>query len=190
LVSELAQVALMATLTANPVMKARLARGVSPRGASLRRTPPEPHSVLHRTKAPPPDSLRFAAARERVPPAGPSDSAARERQERRSALYLRLRELSPALFAGLPAPMMCGIRAEIIRRLELDDDRDLAALRSILRQAVARPGYQKALAAEGAMRLDLDDEPVEQVSGEHRARAQGAVDKLKGKVQTKGDGVR
>jgi hypothetical protein len=74
--------------------------------------------------------------------------------------------------------------------LPFGSDQDLAALRSILRQAVARPGYQKALAAEGAMRLDLDDEPVEPVSGEHRARAQGAVAKLKGKVQTKGDGVR
>jgi sRNA-binding protein len=87
-------------------------------------------------------------------------------------------------------PMMCGIRAEIIRRLQLDDERDLAALRAILRQAVDRPGYQLALAIEGAMRCDLAGDPVEPVNAEHRARAQSAVDKLKGKVQTKADGVR
>jgi sRNA-binding protein len=126
--------------------------------------------------APLPDPPRPAAA-----PDLAAAKASRERQERRSELYLRLRQLSPALFAGPAAPMAIGIRAEIIRRLELDDDRDLAALRAVLSQAVARPAYQTALAAEGAMRFDLDGNPVELVNDEHRARAQRALEKMKQK---------
>jgi sRNA-binding protein len=105
-------------------------------------------------------------------------------------LFMRLRQLAPNLFAGPPVPLMCGIYAELVQRLGLDDEQDLAALRAILRKTVNRPAYQMALAAEGAWRRGLAGEPVEPVSETHRARAQSALEALKRKAQIKGNGAR
>ena len=101
---------------------------------------------------------------------------------------MRLRKLSPALFAGRrTAPTMRGIRPEIIRRLGLASDEDLAALRAVLRNTVARPAYQMALTAEGAMRFDLDGIAVASVSERHRQRVQHALEKLRRKAHAAGE---
>ena len=106
-------------------------------------------------------------------------------QARKSALSLRLRKLSPALFAARAAPFAIGINTEIIRRLELLDIQDLRALGVILHFTVTHPRYLRALAAEGAMRHDLDGNPVEPVSAEHRELAQAMLDKLACKAKPK-----
>lgn len=67
--------------------------------------------------------------------------------------------------------MATGIRAAIVERLALSDEEDLGVLRVILNQRVMRPAYQRALMAKGAMRHDLDGNPVAPVSDEHRAKA-------------------
>lgn len=120
-------------------------------------------------------------------PAEPGAQAAKKAawQARKSALYLRLRKLSPALFAAGAAPFAIGINTEIIRRLELLDIQDLRALGVILHFTVTHPRYLRALAAEGAMRHDLDGNPVEPVSAEHRELAQAMLDKLACKAKPK-----
>jgi sRNA-binding protein len=65
----------------------------------------------------------------------------------------------------------------LFERLSLADD-NWRMLRITLSAAVNRPSYLKALAAEGAMRCDLDGNPVEPVSDEHRELAQASLDKL------------
>lgn len=173
----------MATLTASTAMKERLARAMPSalvaQGARIRsastRLPPSPGRA-------PAGLARPALPRSSAAPAQPGKG-------RQAALLLRIRELSPILFAGAPVPMMCGVRSEIIRRLELDDDRDLAALRAILRKIVAKPEYQTALAAEGAVRLNLAGEVVDVVSAAHRTSAKKSLEALRGKLQNAGGRV-
>ena len=106
----------------------------------------------------------------------------RARTDRRNALFLKLRQLSPALFARkeAPAPMMVGIFDAIVARLGLDAA-DRVVLRLVLAEHVACYPYQRALSREGAMRLDLNGNPVDAVTEEQRERAQRAVDKVRAK---------
>jgi hypothetical protein len=122
-------------------------------------------------------------------PAGPEDpeiyAAKATWRARKSTLYMRLRKLSPALFTTRAVPLAIGINDEIVRRLELTDVQDLRALGAILHQTVTRHGYLRALGTEGAMRHDLDGNPVEPVSEEHRELAQATLEKLLRKAQVK-----
>ena len=104
--------------------------------------------------------------------------------ERRNALFLKLREISPALFAAKSAPMKIGISGDIVDRLELDAEatRDLG---KILSQHVNRYAYQKALTAEGAVRLGLDGTPAGLVTEEQRQMAAKKLERLKAKLKAK-----
>lgn len=147
--------------------------------------PPEP--APEPSPAAPAVEVPIAPAVAPAAPAEPGAQAAKKAawQARKSALYLRLRKLSPALFAVRAAPFAIGINTEIIRRLELVDIQDLRALGVILHFTVTHPRYLRALAAEGAMRHDLDGNPVEPVSAEHRELAQAMLDKLACKAKSK-----
>lgn len=199
----------MTTLTANPAMKARIARVMpapparSRTGLPSRSTPPAPapasrpafgfsaraeNSLLRRPGAPiPPEPLeRPAAPASAAPPDADAVAARRAALTRQSDIYMELRKLSPALFAGeRPLPLMVGIHQAIIDRLGLDSVQDRIALRVVLHNHTQWRAYQLALAAEGAMRHGLDGNPVEPVSDEHRAQAQDTLEKLKRKTQTK-----
>jgi sRNA-binding protein len=171
------------TLVATEAMRARLARAmpVPPLGARAEAKTPRsrPPQVAENFLAP-----HGALPGHPAPGAQEKDPAARRAwRARKSDLYARLRRLSPSLFAGRPVPLMRGIREELIRRLSIDDEQDLVALRLILHQVVTRPAYQAALAVEGAMRCDLDGNSIEPISDLHRARAQDALEKLKRKAR-------
>ena len=94
------------------------------------------------------------------------------RQVRQAAIHARLCALAPALFSCQPPlPMAVGIKRELITRLGLDEGRDLAALRAVLRTATERRPYLVALASPGAERHDIAGKPVGRVSLEHQAHA-------------------
>ena len=73
---------------------------------------------------------------------------------------------------------MRGIDRVLIERLGLAGDKDLRLLKVAMRPTVRRRAYLLALGAEGAMRHDLDGEPVEAVSAEHRNGARAWLAKL------------
>jgi sRNA-binding protein len=93
-----------------------------------------------------------------------------------------LRELSPALFAAIPPPPMAiGIHDVIVERLGLDPEGQ-ADLRAVIAGHVHRIAYQKALAAEGAVRLDIDGMPADEVTEEQRQIATKKLERLKAKA--------
>ena len=103
----------------------------------------------------------------------------RDRGDRRNALFLKLRSEWPALFApNKPPPLAIGIDQAIIQHLGLDAT-GVLDLRVLLGQHVARYPYQRALSREGAVRLDLDGNPVGAVTEEQRERALKAVTKVR-----------
>jgi hypothetical protein len=167
----------MPTLTASPAMKARLTKTA----------PPLPRPATQLTKLPaPPKPARPAV----MPPAAveedpEAETRRRARYQRQNALFLRLRELSPALFATTPPPPMAiGVSAAIAARLELDAD-GLRDLGYVMKHHVYRPSYQKALAAEGAVRLDLDGRPAGLVTQDERAKAAKTLERLKAKLKAR-----
>jgi hypothetical protein len=88
--------------------------------------------------------------------------ASKKQQKRASTLFMRLRQLSPALFAGKrPVPMMIGINAEIARRLKLTDPADLAALGIVMRRRVAQTPLPGSARGRGRR---LDGLAIEAVS--------------------------
>jgi sRNA-binding protein len=94
-----------------------------------------------------------------------------------------LREIAPALFATMPPPPLAiGTYDVLVERLGLDaaGARDLAHLMS---HHVERPGYQKGLAAEGAVRLDLEDLPAGEVTETQRQMAVKKLERLKAKLK-------
>jgi sRNA-binding protein len=100
---------------------------------------------------------------------------------------MRLRRLAPALFAGLPVPMMTGIFEQIVERLGLDADAENARgsdLRVVLGQHTARYSYQKAL-RDGTERFGIDAQVAGEVTPEQRDRAAKKVEKLKAKAKAK-----
>jgi hypothetical protein len=170
----------MATLTASPAMKARLVKAA----------PAPPHQAAQhaadKSPKPPPAVQQKPAIVQ--PPAleDPEVRAQRTaRLERQNVLWARLRALSPALFATIPPPPMAiGVYDELVRILELDAEgaRDLG---HILRTHVVRLVYQRALAAEGAVRLDLEGRPAGEVTHEQRAGAALQFEHLKAKRKAK-----
>jgi hypothetical protein len=106
----------------------------------------------------------------------------KERNERRNALFMRLREIAPTLFVTIPPPPMAiGVYDVIVARLGLDAE---AAhdLRVMLGHHTHRVAYQKRLAA-GAVRLDLDGMPAGEVTEEQRQIAAKKLDRLKAKAE-------
>ena len=73
---------------------------------------------------------------------------------------------------------MRGIDRVLIERLGLAGDKDLRLLKVAMRTHVRRRAYLLALSAEGAMRHDVNGEPVEAVSAEHRNGARAWLAKL------------
>ena len=106
----------------------------------------------------------------------------RTRRERSNALYLTMRQTWPALFGtGAAVPLAVGVHDVLVERLGLDVEggRDL---RSILCLHVGRYAYHKALIAEGAVRRDLEGNPVGELTAEQRAFAEKKIERLKSKM--------
>lgn len=126
------------------------------------------------------------------PPDPEYEAYRRARIESRNALFMKLRQLSPALFAEKkPVPLAIGIDLAIIERLGLDAAAEKergSDLRVILSQYVNRFRYQKALSREGAVRVDLDGMPAGEVTPEQRERAAKKVEKFKAKAAKARDG--
>ena len=138
----------MPTLMASPAMKSRLQQ-IAPR---LARPAPTPSLT------------------------DPEQAARHARFARRDTLFLRLRALSPALFATTPPPpLKLNIHTEIVERLGLTTPAEQRDLRAILATHTTCWSYLKTLATEGAQRHDLDGHAVAPVTDEHRTEA---VDKL------------
>jgi ProP effector len=89
------------------------------------------------------------------------------------------------LFTGQPLPLAIGSDTEIARRLDLTDQSDRKALSIVLGKATGRKSYLRALAAENAMRHDLDGNPVEPVSDDHRQHAQFMLEQQRLKTEAK-----
>jgi ProP effector len=101
----------------------------------------------------------------------------RARTERINALVMKLRRLSPTLFAGsLPVPMALGIDTVIVAALNLDGGGQ-ADLRFVLHRHVNGYLYQRAL-RDAAVRLDLDGQPAGEVTEEQRAMAAKRIAKV------------
>jgi hypothetical protein len=171
------------TLTSTPAMKAHLEK-VAPllaRSAStapLTRPPPAPLLTRPVGAHPKPQP---------TPLADPELAARRALfHARQNTLFLRLRQLAPALFADPPPPMAIGIHKVLVDRLDLDAaaQRDLGC---ILRMHIARWSYQKALAEPGAVRLDLDGHPAGEVTAANRAEAVHELALLKAKAKAARD---
>jgi hypothetical protein len=182
----------MPTLTATSAMKARLATPVP--------TPSRPavqHAADKSVKKPPIAQQKTATLQTSARSAGKTASdetaksntpldpelAARrkERNEARNALFLKLREVSPVLFAAIPPPPMAiGIHDVIVERLGLDPE-GKTDLRVVLGHHVHRIVYQKQLAAEGAVRLDVDGMPAGEVTPDQREHAIERLAQMKAK---------
>ena len=140
-------------------------RSASP-AAPPRRTLMAPPAALARVQkvlpvelaVPPRPAVQHAADKSakkppivRRPQVGEDPAALAERRARlarRNALFLKLRAISPALFAAIPAPPMAiGIYDVLVGRLGLDPE-GKADLRRIISEHVNRPGYQRVLTAE------------------------------------------
>jgi sRNA-binding protein len=114
------------------------------------------------------------------------------RLARQDALWLRLRAISPALFATAPPPpMMIGVYNILVERLGLDAE-GTRALGHILNIHVNRVGYQKALAALGhpianpyPRRADLDGNPAGKVTEDEGALAGIKGERLKARLKAK-----
>ena len=125
----------------------------------------------------------------KAPSAPPQvDAAALEAKQawraKRAALLERMRKLSPALFGYPPVPLMIGVDRVLFDRLDLTEaDRRMLSVN--LNLMVRRPSYLKAMLVEGAQRCDLNGNPVEPVSEEHRKGARSLLDTLTRKAKMK-----
>ena len=172
------------TLTASPAMKARIEKASAPPPK-----PPAQHAVHKSPKTP-------AVAQPKPVPAQKATvvvvveedpaviSERRARLERRSALVLRLRAVSPTLFAPdtyIPVPLAVGIHEQIIEALGCEP-RDVTV---ILGMWCAKFRYQKALTQPGAIRRNLDGSEAGSVTEEQRLWAMERLEKLKAKRRAK-----
>ena len=160
------------TLTASPAMKARIEK-VAP--------PPKPSAqhAVHKPPEKPP-----IAQPKPVPAQKATEERAATRDpagvERRNALFMKLRLLSPALFAStayVPPPLAIGIHAQIIAALGAEP-RDVAV---ILGMWTGKFRYQKGLKQPGAVRRNLDGSEAGPVSESERQVALQRFEKLKAK---------
>jgi sRNA-binding protein len=99
----------------------------------------------------------------------------KERNERRNALALTLRQRWPDLFTGPSAPWAVGMHRQIVETLGCDE-KDLRAVLSGWSQT---PRYQKTLLAEGAQRRNLDGSAAGEVTSDQRERAASRLAQLK-----------
>jgi sRNA-binding protein len=87
----------------------------------------------------------------------------------------------PAVLGGEPLPLAIGTRQLLIERMGAAATTSRRNKVSRLLRAYCRSArYLRAMAAPGAMRHDLDGNPVEPVSDEHRANALEMLDANKG----------
>jgi ProQ/FINO family len=165
------------TLTASPAMKARIEKVAPP--------PPRP-SAQHAVHKPPGKSAiaqKATPAPEMHPPAVVEERPATRDPagvERRNALFMKLRQLSPALFAStayVPPPLAIGIHAQIIAALGAEP-RDVAVILGIW---TGKFRYQKGLKQPGAVRRNLDGSEAGLVSESERQFALQRLEKLKAK---------
>lgn len=89
----------------------------------------------------------------------------------------------PPLLVGEPVPMMIGAATKLRQLLVIpeglskqDEEKRRQAFNQALTAYATSPAYLKALTAPGAMRYDLDRNPIGPVDPEHAARAQGVLD--------------
>ena len=166
----------MPTLTANAVMRARL----------VKVAPANPHlAARHGVHKSAPAPSNEVAKSDTVEPLDPAIAASRRaRTEARNALMMRLRQLSPALFAPesyIPLPLAVGIRDQVVAQLGCDAI-DAAVVLGIW---CGKFRYQKALTQPGAVRRNLDGSDAGEVTAEQRAWAMQRLEKLKAKRRAK-----
>ncbi len=138
-----------------------------------------------RTPAPPPLRLMTAAKAISPPaqaqPPGASPAAAEpiaRLRERRYAALLWMQAAFPAVFdPRRPKPLKLDVHADIWReakgRVSFPDARKTLGV--ALARHCASKAYLGALARPGARRCDLNGQPGEAVSAEHRDEAQGRL---------------
>jgi hypothetical protein len=106
----------------------------------------------------------------------PSNRTVQRRGERFFAWMCRIRDAGlftswPAVLNGArPRPFVIGISADFEARRDPDRSRPVTVQR-LLAHVTASPLYLRALARPGSMRHDIDGNPVDAVSDEHRAEA-------------------
>ena len=168
----------MPTLTATSAMRQALTKAAIP----------APRHAVHKSPIGPPIAQKATPAPEMHPPAIIEERPATRDPagvERRNALFMKLRQLSPVLFAAKkPVPLAIGIFEAIVERLALDADAEKergSDLRVILSQYVNRYRYQKAL-RDGTQRFGLDGKPAGEVTEEQRELAAKKVEKFKAKA--------
>ena len=100
------------TLKASPAMVARLGKAAAQHAADKPAEPPPLAQQKPALAQPKPTSNEVAKIN---PPLDPEAAALRRaRRERQNALFLKLREISPALFVAKPPPLAIGINAAIV----------------------------------------------------------------------------
>jgi hypothetical protein len=176
----------MPTLMANDAMRSRLVKVAKP----LPR--PAAQHAVHKSPKPPAVAQQKPVIVQPAPVEDDPELKARRREqlERKSALWQRLCEISPALFATHQSPPMAvGTYHALIERLGLDAG-DAGVLKRIMKAHVHRPAYQAALAAPGSMRLDIDGRPAGEVSADERTWAAIRFEHLKAQLKAKRQAAR
>ena len=128
-----------------------------------------------------PTSAAAPASPSRRPPGPPASHTPTGKEVRRADELAALLTTRPAVLVTQPGepirPLRLGMRAELTALLKPDaNPGDLQ--RALYRYTRTLP-YQLACLEAGAMRHDLEGRPVEPVSEEHRAMAQGSVEGMR-----------
>ena len=95
-------------------------------------------------------------------------AARRHRTARLEELRVELAKRFPAAIAAKEEPkkpLVVGVVHDMLARCP---DLPRKPLRNFMQHYTRKPTYQAALAAEGAMRVDLDGKPQELVADDHR----------------------
>lgn len=138
-------------------------------------TPPEADALALSAAAPAPsDTVADTPAAAATPEAAPAPGAPAAAAPAMSAAECaeQLKQRFPALFAGAPKPIKLRVQADIQARAPGVFTK--AVLSAFLRRHTGGTGYLIAL-SRASHRLDLDGQPTDPVSDEHR---QAALDEL------------
>lgn len=133
------------------------------------KAPPAPGSP----SAPPPPPKA-----PRAPHGAATDQAARERRRARTAALPKverlLLDLAPDAFCHPKRPLAIGITRDVLALTAGEAPR--CVLKAFMSRWTSATGYLRALAADGAFRVDLAGHAVGEVSAEHREHARARLE--------------
>lgn len=135
-------------------------------------TPPEADALAPSAAAPAPSDTVADTPAPAAAPEVPSAPAAAAPAMSAAECAEQLKQRFPALFAGAPKPIKLRVQADIQARAPGVFSK--AVLSAFLRRHTGGTGYLIAL-SKASHRLDLDGQPTDPVSDEHR---QAALDEL------------